>query len=175
MGCSISVFTEKHNKKTLAWEICKLKIHDARNYYFFTVLAGVCGPEINQQFECRGLPPDCSKEVKFEFEDRLRFGIGHSSSYLGLGDVPQIEDLNSYIWKDYMMPEVREALFLSIGKGTPNWDLLFKPLPELGPNWRSQVVDVELLVPCRVLFPEYLDSWVPILKKGYRILYVFED
>lgn len=94
-----------------------------RDYEFFAFIAQVRGQDDNG-FEPRGLPKDCSEDIRKESN---RYGEdGHSHSYLTVKELKDKLESDITITVSGVMPKgQKKKLMKSIEKGEPNWDLLY--------------------------------------------------
>ena len=118
MGCDIHMHVEYYNNWSHKWVIgdyfalmpdstlddpqySLMPIYDARNYYLFSVLAGVRGSAYNNQIDGpRGLPEDVSELVA---EKHMIWGIdAHSASYLTLRELIEFD---MHDWDEEEEPE----------------------------------------------------------------------
>lgn len=84
MGCDIHAFVEV--KKNGAWEYCG-EVEMWRSYSTFFAMAGVRGhPGEKMCFEPRGIPNDCSKEVREMSGD----DCSHTPSWLDIYELAQV-------------------------------------------------------------------------------------
>lgn len=116
MGCDIHCYIEYQSKETGRWNDFGGKINPGRNYYMFSLLAGVRGEESSALFPPRGLPDnlgyssandsrlfitDTDGEHCLNKETAAKWVEQHISEYILLNDNPiwvTHPDWHSHSW-----------------------------------------------------------------------------